>query len=400
MAIHVRHPIALTTQPGAWTFSGLFFIESIARAAMATVLPLTAYARFGSKEAVSLVYTAVSLTALALSFGIPVMVRRISRRWTYTLGCGLLALCGVLTWLETPATVAAALLARTTGAAALNITLSLYIMDNIGRRDLARTESLRFAVSTLAWTAMPVVGVWLATRFGLGAACLVCIAAAGVLAATFWVLRLAEGGAIRAATGRPVALHNPLRAVRRFAGQPRLVLAWSIAFARSSFWASFFVYAPILMVEGGRSAAAGALVVAAGNLMLLNNLFTRAWASRFSLRRVIGVALVVAAGLVLLAAVLSRGAPLMAGAVLVGASFFVAMLDGLGPVPFLRAVRAHERAEMTTVYRTYLDASELLPQIAYFFLFMLGGFTAAFAGLACLMGVIGLLVLRHLPRGM
>jgi hypothetical protein len=109
---------------------------------------------------------------------------------------------------------------------------------------------------------------------------------------------------------------------------------------------------------------------------------------------------VVAAGLVLLAAVLSRGAPLMAGAVLVGASFFVAMLDGLGPVPFLRAVRAHERAEMTTVYRTYLDASELLPQIAYFFLFMLGGFTAAFAGLACLMGVIGLLVLRHLPRGM
>lgn len=90
----------------------------------------------------------------------------------------------------------------------------------------------------------------------------------------------------------------------------------------------------------------------------------------------------------------------MAGAMLVAASFFVAMLDGLGPVPFLRAVRAHERAEMTTVYRTYLDASELLPQIAYFFLFMLGGFPAAFAGLACLLAVIGVLVLRHLPRGM
>ena len=400
MAFHVRHPLALATQPGAWTFSALFLIESIARAAMATVLPLTAFALFGSKEAVSLVYAAVSVTALGLSFGIPVLVRRISRRWTYTLGCGLLVLCGVLTWLETPATVAAALLARTAGSAVLNITLSLYIMDNIGRRDLARAESLRFAVSTLAWTAMPVVGVWLATRFGLGAASLVCIAAALLLAATFWVLRLAEGGAIRAARGRPATLHNPLRAVRRFVAQPRLVLAWAIAFARSAFWSSFFVYAPILMVEGGRSAAAGALVVAAGNLMLLNNFLTRAWAARFSLRRVIGGALVVAGGLVLVAALLSRGAPVLAGAVLGVASFFVAMLDGLGPVPFLRAVRAHERAEMTTVYRTYLDAAELLPQIAYFFLFMLAGFAAAFAGLACLLAVIGLLVLRHLPRGM
>ena len=37
---------------------------------------------------------------------------------------------------------------------------------------------------------------------------------------------------------------------------------------------------------------------------------------------------------------------------------------------------------MTAVYRTYLDASELLPPLAYFFLFMLGGFAAAFAALA------------------
>ena len=44
---------------------------------------------------------------------------------------------------------------------------------------------------------------------------------------------------------------------------------------------------------------------------------------------------------------------------------------------------------MTAVYRTYLDASELLPPLAYFFLFMLGGFAAAFAGLAVLLARIG-----------
>ena len=55
---------------------------------------------------------------------------------------------------------------------------------------------------------------------------------------------------------------------------------------------------------------------------------------------------------------------------------------------------------MTAIYRTYLDASELLPPLAYFFLFMLGGFPAAFAALALLLAGIGALTLRHLPRGM
>jgi MFS family permease len=400
MAFHVRHPIALAARPGAWTFSVLYFVESLARATMATVLPLTAYALYGTKEAVSLVYTIVSLTALCLSFAIPVLVRRISRKWTYTLGCVLLVLCGLLTWLETPPSVAGALLARTLGAAVLNITLNLYILDNIGTRDLARTESLRFAVSTLAWTATPVLGVWLMQRYGLWAPSLFCIAATLLLAALFWYRRLVEGGPIRAAQGAGAPSHNPIRAIRRFVAQPRLRLAWAIAFARSAFWTTFFVYAPILMVEGGQSATAGAIVVAGGNLMLFNNLFTRSWAAQFSLRRVIGIALLVSAALVLVAAPLAIAVPALAGVVLVAAAFFVAMLDGLGPVPFLRAVRARERAEMSTVYRTYLDASELLPQIAYFFLFMLAGFAGAFAGLAVLMAAIGLLVLRHLPRGM
>ena len=85
---------------------------------------------------------------------------------------------------------------------------------------------------------------------------------------------------------------------------------------------------------------------------------------------------------------------------MVAGAFFVAIIDGLGPVPFLRAVRVHERAEMTAVYRTYLDASELLPPLAYFFLFMAGGYAAAFAALALLLAGVGALTLRHLPRGM
>ena len=74
----------------------------MARAALVTVLPLTAYALFDSKETVSLVYTAVSLAALGFSFAIPMLVRRLTRRWTYTLGCALLGLYAVLLALDAP----------------------------------------------------------------------------------------------------------------------------------------------------------------------------------------------------------------------------------------------------------------------------------------------------------
>lgn len=404
MAVHVRHPDTLALAPpraGAWTFSLLFFLESVARATLVTVLPLTAFALLGSKEAVSLAYTLVSLVALGFTFAIPALVRRLSRRWAYTTGAGLLGLYAIMLALDAPPALVVAMFCRTAGAAMLNVTLSLYIMDNIGRRDLTRSEPLRLAISTLAWGVAPYVGVRLMETHGLWAPAALGLSALAVLVALFWTLRLVEGGPIRARSGRtPVPVRHPVAAIRRFVAQPRLRLAWSIAFARSAFWTTFFVYVPILMVEGGLDATTGGIAVAAGNLMLLNNLFTRRWADRFGLRRVLGAALVAAGTLALAAGVLSLGMPAAAGLAMVGGAFFTAILDGLGPVPFLRAVRVHERAEMAAVYRTYLDASELLPPLAYFFLFQLGGYLAAFAGLATLLVAIGALTWRHLPRGM
>ena len=400
MATHVRHPILISvSQPNAWTFGLLFFFESIARAALVTVLPLTAFALLGDKETVSLVYTLVALAALGVSFAIPELVHRLSRRWTYTLGCALLgAFAGLLAMDAAPALVLG-MLARTMGAAMLNITLALYIMDNIGKRELTRSEPLRLAVATLAWGVTPFLGVWLMSVAGLWAPCLLSAIAIATLCAIFWALRLAEGGPIRAPTRRTKP-PRPGAAIRRFVAQPRLRLAWGIAFARSAFWSTFFVYIPILMVEGGLGPEAGGLAVAAGNLMLFNNLFTRRLAERFSLRLVLGAAFAATAALVAAVAVLSARLPAVAGATMVAAAFFVAMIDGLGPVPFLRATRARERAEMTTVYRTYIDLADLLPQLVYFFLFLAFGYPGAFAALAGLMAAIAWLTLRYLPRGM
>ncbi|MBP7002448.1 MFS transporter [Amaricoccus sp.] len=402
MAFHVRHPfLTEADRPDAWTFSGLFLLESIARASLVTVLPLTVYAAFRDKQTVSLVYTCVSLAALGVSFAIPTLVRTLSRRWTYTLGACLIGLCATLVGFGAGWSLPLALLARTSGAAMLNVTLSLYILDNIARQDLVRSEPLRLGVATLAWSACPFAGVWLMQRAGVAAPALLSLAAVATLLAAFWTLRLREGGPIRPGPSRiPPRPRHPIAAVRRFAAQPRLRLAWTIAFARSAFWVTFFIYIPILMVEGGLGPTAGGLAVAAGNLMLLNNLVLRRLGGRLSVRRVIGVAFLAAGALTLVSGLASLASPAAAGAAMVAGAFFVAMLDGLGPIPYLRAVRAHEREAMTTVYRTYLDASELLPPLAYFFLLQVAGFAGAFAGLAVLLAAVGILSLRHLPRGL
>lgn len=389
-------PAPAPASPGPWTFVALYFLESVARASVVTVLPLTVYAVFRDKETVSLVYTLVSLASVGVSFAIPALVRLLTRRWTYVLGAGLLGLCAALVWLGAGWAAPLALLARTWGAAMLNVTLSLYIMDNIDRRALVRSEPLRLGTATLAWSAGPLAGVWLMERHGAWATSALCLGAVGLLLAAFWALRPAERGAGRA-TAPP---GDPLRAVRRFAAQPRLRLAWAIAFARSCFWQTFFVYIPILMVEGGLGPSAGGLAVGAGNLMLINNLFVRGLAARHSLRRVLGGAFLASGALVLATGAASAVDAAAAGAAMVAAAFFAAVIDGLGPIPFLRAVRSHERAAMAAVYRTYLDASELLPPLVYFFLFAAFGFAGAFTALAALLGAVGFLTLRHLPRGM
>ena len=123
-------------------------------------------------------------------------------------------------------------------------------------------------------------------------------------------------------------------------------------------------------------------------------------AQRFSVRRLITIAFLAAAVLTFASGFAGTAHAYVAGGLLVGASFFVSFLDGIGPIPFLRAVRAHERPQMTTVYRTYLDASELLPPFVYIFAFMLFGFSGAFWTLALAMVVIGLVAWAYLPKGL
>jgi MFS family permease len=108
----------------------------------------------------------------------------------------------------------------------------------------------------------------------------------------------------------------------------------------------------------------GALLVSAGNALLIFSPLVGRLAMRVGMRRPIVCALAGSGICTLLAVVLYDFPWAVAAALLAGATGTV-ILDALGNIPFMRSVRPWERPQMTTVFRTYIDCSELLPSILF-----------------------------------
>lgn len=398
MSLNVRHPLWLPAAPlpGVWVFSLLYSIETIARASLATVVPLQAYEILRDEQQVSFLYTVVALATLGASFLVPGLIRRFTRRWTYTIGVAALAGAALALWTYTLAGQAAGMFLRVFGTACLNIVLNLYIMDLIRKKDYVRNDAIRLAYSTIGWTVAPYLGVWLYANYGLGAAYGWAAAWALILAAVFWYLRLSEGNPIRPGKLKPP---NPIANIGRFARQPRLRLAWTIAFARSCFWVTFFVYTPILMVASGKTAEAGALVISAGNALLVLTLIWQRVAERNGIRRAIVLSFLATAAMLAGAWAAGVHNGWTAAGFLLGACAAVTGLDAIGGVPFYRAVHAAERPEMTAVYRTYSDVSELVPPLIYGVLLTWFELPVVFAALAAVQLGAAWLSARYLhPR--
>ena len=397
MATQVRHPIWLPAvrSPGASTFAVLYALDSFARASVASVIPIQAYHLLQSEQAVSLLYTVVSLAGLSITLTLPLLILRLARRWVYTIGIGLLVLGSAFFVTDTLTGQVVGMFARVAGASTLSITLNLYIMDHIRKTDFMQAESMRLAWSTLAWTGGPTLGVVLYTQFGIVAAHAVVVVSSVMLLALFWYFRLGDNPLIRPGKTRPA---NPLRNVGRFVSQPRLRVAWLIAFGRSCFWTSFFVYAPILMVVSGEGSLAGGLLVSAANALLFTALIWGRAGKRFGARRTMAFAFAAMAAALFAAAATGEAFPLVTGAFLLVTAFFAIALDALGSTVFMRAVHPYERPQMTAVYRTYLDLSEITPPLVFSVTLAFFGLGSVFATLAIFSLVCGWITWRYLPR--
>lgn len=399
MGTHVRHPMWLPSvrQAGARTFASLYTVESFARATVSSVIPIQAYEILRSEQRVSILYTVVSLLGLSATLFMPMLIHRFARRWVYTAGACLLAIGSLFFLTDTLPGQAIGMLCRVMGASALSITLNLYIMDHIRKTDFMRSESLRMAWSMVAWTGGPTLGIFLYAHYGVYAAHGAVAAFAMLLLALFWIYRLGDNPLIAAGKSRAI---NPIANIGRFVAQPRLRLAWIIAFGRSCFWTTFFVYGPLFMVITGQGELAGGLLVSAGNGLLFMAIYWGRAGRRYGARRTITLAFFAMAATLLAAGAVGEAVPLLTAALLLGGALFTIALDALGSTVFMRAVHPYERAQMAAVYRTYLDFSELTPPMIYSVVLAFFGLGSVFATLGVLALFCGAISWRYLPKAM
>lgn len=379
-------------------FAVMFALESLARATLWTIVPLQAYALLQDALHVSLLNFGVSITALAGGLTVPLLIRRLRRRWVYSLGICLTLLAGLMLATGTLGGQIGGMVARALGGAATNIALMLYVMDYIRRRDLVHSEPLRLLFSAAAWATGPFLGVFLNDRLGRGTGETVTMISCALLLGYFWYLRIQDNPAVAAATQPPP---NPLASIRRFVSQPRLRLGWFIPFGRSCWWSMFAVYPPIYLVQRVGSEHGdlwGAGMVSAGNALLFGAPLAGKLASRFGLRRPI-IGSLILMGLATTAAGVTFTWPLAVIACLLAAAVGAVVLDALGGIPFMRSVRAFERPQMTSVYRTYIDLSDLIPSAIFSLLLSCFDIRAVFIA-SGLFALVVAVVARHLPRSM
>ena len=388
----------LPRRAGAYTFAALFAVESFVRALNSTVISLQAYDILGAAQKVSELSTVVSVTVLVLTLLLPHLLGRMRRRWAYTLGISMMVAASLALASHVLAGQAAGMLLRNLGAAVLNITLQLYIMEHIRRADLARSEPLRLSLSTVSWMTGPALGVTLYVTYGPWGPQLLAIVAAAALMVLFWSFRLSDN--VNALPPGNLEGFSALANLRRFLAQPRLRLAWLIAFGRSCFWTTFFIYGPLLLVEAGLDKRVSGYMISASQALLFTAWIAGRFARSYGVRTVLSLAFSVCAVASLVAGLAGTASPYAAMAFLLLGSIAASALDGVGGIPFLRAVRHHERQPMAAVYRTYIDCSELIPAFVFAIALLWLPIGAVFIILSGALAAVGFVTWRYLPKSL
>ena len=382
-------------RPGAVVFAMLSAMDGLSRGLLVTVIPLEALRMLGNARDMSVLLSAVGWAGVAAVLFIPALVRRLRPRWAFTLAVTLMIVAPGLMALGDLPGLAAGLLLRAFSAACLLNLLSLYIMAYIRKRDLARSEPLRTFFSAGAWTVGPALGVYLYNDvapwvvFALSAGC------AALLLVYFWWLRMEYGPALP--PGEPARI-NPFANIRRFIAQPRLNLAWLLNFGRELWWVTFFYYAPVYLRSVDMSHAAGAL--ASGATAMLFTTTVMGWLGRrFGLRRFFMAAFLACCLTTVAVATIAFDLPAFVMACLLAGALAAVALDSVAFVPFLRAVRARERPEMTMVFGLYRDFANLLPPALFALLLSYFDLPSVFLATGLAMLLCAWLA-RWIPRGM
>lgn len=370
LPLFLRH----SPTPRVQNFALLAGIEASVRGTLISAMPLTVYASLGSAEATSSAYFWAGIVALVWGLMVPWFTRHLPRRWMYTSGCLLYLVGMTLAVIGTPVTVPLALMCLASATATTFVCFNAYVLDYIDRTDLGRSQSTQMVYSAAPWAIGPMLGVtlhdlWAPAPFLLAGTFAV------VLLVVFWILRLGNGKQITRAKGPAL---NPLAYLGRFFQQPRLIAGWMFAVMRSCGWWVYVVYLPIFCIEAGLGDKVGGVALSISNALLFISPLMLRYARRRSVRRAVRTAFGLC-GLCFVVSALFSPLPWVAVLAMMGASVFLVLLDVVGGLPFLMAVKPSQRTEMSAVYSSFRDVSGIMtPAAAWIVLVPFGAPLAAF----------------------
>lgn len=355
--LNLRH----ASTPKLQHFAVLAGLEAAVRGTLISTIPIAVYDAFGSAKNLSTVYFIAGVFTLFWGLMVPRLTQIWPRRWVYSAGCSLYLVAMALFIMETPLTVQLAILIMGMATVTCFVCFNAYVLDYVPRADLGRSQSLTMVYAAAPWAIGPLSGVWMRGHWG-PLPFLVAGGFAILQVAVFLYLRLGDGRQITKAKGPAV---NPLAYLGRFFRQPRLIAGWLFAVIRSCGWWVYVVYLPIFCIENGLGETLGGELLSASNATLLLSPFMAAWVRRVSVRLAIRGALAYCA-LFFVGATLFSYWPMVSVALIFAGSFGLVMLDVVGGLPFMMAVKPSERAEMAAVYSSFRDVSGIAtPGVAW-----------------------------------
>ncbi len=347
-------------------FALLAGLEAAVRGTLISTIPVAVYDAFGSAKNLSTVFFLAGVATLFWGLLVPRLTQIWPRRWVYSGGCLLYLVAMALFILGTPLSVQAAILVMGIATVTCFVCFNAYLLDYVARVDLGKTQSMQMVYAAAPWAIGPLAGVWMRAHW----APLPFLVAAGfaiLQVSVFLFLRLGNGKQITKAK-RPAV--NPLAYLGRFFQQPRLIAGWLYAVFRSCGWWVYVVYLPIFCIENGLGDKLGGVMLSTTNATLLLSPFMAAWVRRVSVRAAIRRALAYC-GVLFFGATLVMHWPIVSVGLLYLASFGLVMLDVVGGLPFMMAVKPSERAEMAAVYSSFRDVSGIAtPGVAWLVLWV------------------------------
>ena len=352
----IVHPVSLTNHDDALVIARLSATEGLARSLVTGVVPVAALDALGSKAAVSYAYLVGAFLTVLITLNLGAFERRVSRQWVLSTALLMLVVAAGIYSIADGPIFALGIGFGSSAASMFAVCISLFTMDAVEKRDLARTEARRIRLHGIAWMIGPLFGLWIAGQLGPSVPLALSAAVAIAALATFWSNRPGSSDAVVAATSQTP---HPWAAISRFFKQPRLRLAYAITTVRSVFWTAVFVYGPIYVVEAGLPRwVGGAVLSIASSLLLLSPVVSRLAHGR-GVRWVIGRGFVLIAGSMAALALIGPARPIGLVAWGVGA-VGAASLDVVGNIPFMRMVKQRERVAMTGVFSTWREVSGLV----------------------------------------